>query len=220
MNARARGFTLAELAVALTVLSLIAGILVAPVAARIEASQRHAADAMLDDIIDALVGFALLHGRLPCPSIEAHPAHPAYGLEQGPPCVFSTPGYLPWRTLALPVHDPWGRARPSAAAPWDGHWRYRPDKRFAENVITLATQPASHIQLHDHDGNPLTTSGAHAIAVVYSTGPNRRDDGLNAVWNPAAPVFETGEATATFDDRLRWIGHPFLIARLARGGRL
>ncbi|MDR0716546.1 MAG: prepilin-type N-terminal cleavage/methylation domain-containing protein [Azoarcus sp.] len=220
MNIRARGFTLAELAIALTVLSLIIGILAAPVAARIEASQRHAADAMLDDIIDALVGFALLHGRLPCPSIEVNPAGSGYGLEQGPPCAFATPGYLPWRTLGLPVHDPWGRPRASAAAPWDGHWRYRPDRRFAEGVITLATQPVNHIQIRDHDGNPLTTADSRAIAVVYSTGPNLLDDGLNAAWSPAAPVFETGEATAAFDDRLRWIGHPFLIARLAQGGRL
>jgi prepilin-type N-terminal cleavage/methylation domain-containing protein len=219
-HANANGFTLVELAIVLVVLSLISGVLITPLAERIAASQRHTADGMLDDIVDALTGFALLHGRLPCPSTEADPASPAYGLEHSPPCPNVAPGYLPWRTLGLPAHDPWGSPRARADALWIGHWRYRPDKNFTTGPITLATQPADNIQLSDHYGQPITTtSDSRAVAVIYSTGPNRRDDGLNATWSPA-PKFEVGESTPAFDDQLRWIGHPFLIARLARGGRL
>lgn len=203
-----RGFTLIEMAVVLVVLGLVAGVFVMPLAARIEAGQRRAAENMLDDIVDALTGFALIHGRLPCPSIEADPANPAYGLEQGPPCP-TTPGTLPWRTLGLPATDPWA-----------GHWRYLPDKNFTDGTISVATLPSGLIQVRDHDGNPLTTVSSRTVALIFSTGPNRRADGINATFSPASPRFETGEPTPAFDDLVRWISQPLLIARLARGGRL
>jgi prepilin-type N-terminal cleavage/methylation domain-containing protein len=205
----ARGFTLIEMAIVLVVLGLISSVLVAPLAARVEASQRHAAEDMLDDIVDALTGFALLHGRLPCPGVESNPASASYGLEQGPPCAFTASGYLPWRTLGLPARDPWGSL-----------WLYRPDKHFAEGAIALATSPGSNIQIVDHDNQLLSTSDTRVVAVVLSTGSNRRADGRNAVFSLAAPRFEAGEPTPAFDDPLRWLGQPLLLARLARGGRL
>ncbi|MDR1661357.1 MAG: type II secretion system GspH family protein [Azoarcus sp.] len=217
---KAHGFTLVEIAIALVILSLLGGVFIAPLAARIEDGQRREANALLNDIAEALIGFALLHGRLPCPSLEADPASPVYGLEQPQPCASGAPGYLPWRTLALPAHDPWGSPRASAAAPWTGHWRYLPDKRFTTGPITFATLPSGDIQIHDRDGNPVATLESRAIAVVYSTGPNRKDDGRNAAWSPATPKFEAGEPSPGFDDRLRWIGHPLFVARLARSGRL
>jgi prepilin-type N-terminal cleavage/methylation domain-containing protein len=215
-----RGFTLIEMAIVLVILSLTASLLVTPLTMRAEASRRHAAEGMLDDIVEALFGFALLHGRLPCPSIEPNPANPAYGLEQGPPCSLNVPGYLPWRTLGLPPHDPWGNPRTGASQPWTGHWRYRPDKNFAEGTISLSTLPSGHIQIKDHDGNLISTTDSRVVAVVFSTGPNSLADGLNTAYSPDQPLFEAGEPSSSFDDLLRWVGHPLLIARLARGGRL
>jgi len=209
MGARNHGFTLVEMAIVLVVLGLTASFLIAPLAMRFEASRRHATENMLDDITEALIGFALVHGRLPCPSIEADPLNPAYGLEQTPPCSLNVPGTLPWRTLGLPAHDSWA-----------GRWHYRPDKNFVEGTISLSTLPSGQIQIKDHDGNLVSTSDSRVVAVVFSTGPNRRADGLNAAYSPASPLFEAGEPTPAFDDLLRWIGHPLFIARLARSGRL
>jgi prepilin-type N-terminal cleavage/methylation domain-containing protein len=215
-----RGFTLVEMAIVLVVLGLVASLLISPLVMRAEASRRHAAEDMLGDITEALIGFTLVHGRLPCPTTETNPASPYYGLEQIPPCLLSVPGYLPWRTLGLSAHDPWGSPRTSASQPWTGHWRYRPDKNFAEGTISLPTLPSGHIQIKDHDGNLISTADSSVAAVVFSTGPNRQADGLNATHSPASPQFEAGEPTPAYDDLLRWIGHPLLIARLARAGRL
>jgi prepilin-type N-terminal cleavage/methylation domain-containing protein len=219
MFAGGRGFTLVEMAIVLVVMALVASLFVSPLGARVEATQRHAAEKTLDDITEALIGFALIQGRLPCPSTETNPASPAYGLEQGPPCVLSVPGYLPWRTLGLPATDPWGSPRTHAAQPWVGHWRYRPDKNFAEGTVTLSTTPSGQLQIKDHNGDLLSTAESRVVAVVYSTGPNRQDDGLNAVVLPSAPVFEAGEPTPGFDDVMHWISQPLFVARLARGGR-
>jgi len=220
VSASKHGFTLVEMATVLIVLGLITSLLVAPLALRVEASRRHAAEDMLDNIIEALIGFALVHGRLPCPTIEPNPASPAYGLEQAPPCTLNVPGYLPWRTLGLSAHDPWGSPRASANQPWSGHWRYRPDKNFTEGPITLSTLPSGHIQIRDRDGNLVSTADSRVVAVVFSTGPNQQPDGQNAAHSPSLPLFEVGEPTPVFDDLLRWIGHPLFIARLARSGRL
>lgn len=58
------------------------------------------------------------------------------------------------------------------------------------------------------------------MAIVYSTGPNRQPDGLNASYSAAAPSYQAGESTADFDDLLAWLGRPLLIARVAQAGRL
>ncbi|WP_418648193.1 type II secretion system protein [Thauera butanivorans] len=217
---RLRGFTLAELAVVLIILALLSGSMLVPLASRIEARDRQATLDRLRDIQQALTGFAIIHGRLPCPSIEADPAHPDYGQETPPPCNTAVEGLLPWRTLGMPATDPWGSTRASADAPWQGHWRYRVDRSFADQPITAASVPASNLQIHAHDGRRITVSDSQAVAIVFSTGANRRADGLNATYSATGPAYQAGEPTADFDDILIWIGRPLLIARLAQAGRL
>lgn len=217
---RTHGFSLVELAMVLVILALLGGSLVVPLASRIEARDRQAATERLRDIQHALTGFAIIHGRLPCPSTETDPAAPAYGVEDPPPCNHAAEGRLPWRTLALPATDPWGRPRLRAEDDWAGHWRYRVDPAFASAAIGAATAPAGNLQIRSHDGSRITTTESQAVAVIVSAGANRRMDGLNAAVAPAAPTYQAGEATADFDDLLAWIGRPLLIARLAQAGRL
>jgi len=197
-HAGARGFTLVELAMVLVILALLGGSLLVPVASRIEARDRQTTLERLRDIQHALTGFAIIHGRLPCPSTETDPTSTAYGLEDGPPCNHTLEGVLPWRSLAVAATDAWGRARQAASDEWAGHWRYR----------------------LDHDGRRITTVDSQAVAIVWSTGPNRRADGSNVSHASAAPSYQAGEPGTDFDDLLAWIGRPLLIARLAQAGRL
>ncbi|AWI75665.1 hypothetical protein CEW83_10925 [Parazoarcus communis] len=215
------GFTLVEMAVVLVILALLSSTLMAPISGQIEARARQETASRLHDIEQALIGFAIIHGRLPCPSTEPNPASPAYGLEQSPPCNHGSPGYLPWRTLGTEPTDAWGNPRTSAASSWHGHWRYRADAGLTDTAISATSTTQSNLQIRDHAGTPITTTSAsRAAAIVFSTGPNGIADGLNASHSAATPVFEAGEATSGFDDQLRWIGHPLLIARLAQAGRL
>lgn len=218
---RDQGFTLAEMAIVLLILGLLASSLLPPLSARMNERGRQTTAARLQDIEHALIGFAILHGRLPCPSTEADPASAHYGLEQTPPCNHAQPGFLPWRTLGLTAVDAWGQPRSNVSDSWDGHWRYRPDPGLSDSTITAASATQSNIQIRDHAGNAITTlSASRAAAVVFSMGANRQPDGLNATHSPNVPTFQAGETTPVFDDQVLWIGLPLLISRLAQAGRL
>jgi prepilin-type N-terminal cleavage/methylation domain-containing protein len=219
-GARAHGFTLVELAMVLIILALLGGSLIVPVASRIEARDRQTTQERLRDIQHALTGFAIIHARLPCPSTETDPASASYGLEDGPPCNHAREGVLPWRNLAVPATDAWGRERLTASEDWAGHWRYRLDPAFGRAPIGAATEPTAHLQIRDHDGRRITTVDSEAVAVIWSAGPNQRADGTNTTHASASPSYQAGEPGTDFDDLLAWIGRPLLIARLAQAGRL
>lgn len=211
------GFTLAELAIVLVILSLLAGGLMVPLGARIEARDRQLTVDRLRDIQQALIGFAIIHGRLPCPSTEDDPGAPGYGIEDSPPCNTAREGRLPWLTIGLSATDAWGLTRRSPGDHWGGHWHYRVDRAFADTVISAATAPTDDLQIRAHDGSRITVTDSQAVAIIYSTGPNRRADGLNASYSS---TYQAGESIPDYDDLLVWIGRPLLIARMAQAGRL
>jgi type II secretory pathway pseudopilin PulG len=112
---RARGFTLAELAIAFLVMSLVLGGLIATYAAQNAARQLAETQRTLENAREALIGFALRHGRLPCPASNA-----ATGIENRRPlaqaetcAVCATTdgfceGMLPALTLGIGPTDPQG----------------------------------------------------------------------------------------------------------------
>lgn len=132
------GFTLAELAVVLVIVGLLLGGLMAPLSAQMETKYRSDSEKRLSDIREALIGYALVNGRLPCPadrSIAATSTSPNLGFEvttgtgSSLTCACSTPtsdiaassstpcddtthgsatGVVPWATLGLPETDSWG----------------------------------------------------------------------------------------------------------------
>src|SRR3954462_15944421 len=112
MRQRSYGFSLIELAVAMFVIVLLLGSVLAPLAAQVE--QRHVSDTQkyLDEIKEALIGFAVSNDRLPCPASAA-----SAGAESpaGGACTNNYNGFVPAVTLGLSVVynqgfavDPWG----------------------------------------------------------------------------------------------------------------
>jgi prepilin-type N-terminal cleavage/methylation domain-containing protein len=125
---RTAGFTLLEMAIVLMIVGLLLGGMLVPLSAQME--QRNISDTRkaLDDIQQALIGFAIINGRLPCP---ADGTTPAGGLNAAVPPVpagqeYRDPvtgrcsaaiivsnnnamGVLPWATLGLNETDAWGR---------------------------------------------------------------------------------------------------------------
>ncbi len=117
-RARPSGFTLVELAVVVLVITLLLGSLLIPLATQVD--QRNVAETQkrLQEVKEALLGYAMANGRFPCPAVSAAPTDT--GVEV-PPTAAATGvctnffGYVPGITLGLSnldsqgfVVDAWG----------------------------------------------------------------------------------------------------------------
>ena len=100
----AAGFTLTELAVVLVVIALLLGGLLVTLDAQNTARTNAETRQILQNAHDAVIGFAVRYGRLPCPATTTSngvespatpPAPPAAN-----PCTV-TKGYLPAVTLGI-----------------------------------------------------------------------------------------------------------------------
>ncbi len=90
---RARGFSLVELAVVLVVLGLITLLLARFLGTAASEQQASASRSLLNRADDALLAYALVNSRLPCPASNAS------GVED---CGSGQVGRLPYKTLGLP----------------------------------------------------------------------------------------------------------------------
>jgi len=231
-----KGFTLVEMAIVLTIVALLLAGLLPTISGQIEQQRRNDTRKQLAEIQQALMGFAIMNGRLPCPmpATVNNPTNAAYGVEAATCSANQAQeGFLPWKTLGLSETDAWGSKRTSTSSPWTGYWRYRTDRNFsnAASPITLNTgfgacgATIDCLVIQDNGGNILTSTTERPIAIVYSTGPNLTPDGQNATFHPdgsTAPgaVYQSDVPSSNFDDILVWISRPQLFNRMVEAGKL
>ena len=185
-----------------------------------------AAAAALRQARDALIGFAIINGRLPGPARPQTPTGTSFGgFFAGVEDPARTVGVLPWATLGLPETD--GRGR---------RYSYRVTTAFTTPPPTPPTPlfdgtTPGDITILDRLGG--STIAAQVPAVIVCHGIN----GFNA-WLPsgaqmpaasnadenandtADTIFVSQTHSATFDDTVVWLDRTLLIDRLTRAGRL
>lgn len=232
-NLTQTGFSLVEMAIVLAIVALLLGGLLPILSGQMEQQRRNDTRRQLDEIKDALIGYAIMNGRLPCPTTQADPANSLYGQEDAS-CPIGTPttdGYLPWKTLGVSEIDAWGTKRTGTSSPWTGYWRYRTDRNFSKSSspITLSTggtfsycPSASNdcLVVQDSTGNSLTSSSERPIAIVFSTGPNITADAQNASFESTNGIYQSDVPGPTFDDMTIWISRPQLFNRMVAAGTL
>ena len=69
-----KGFTLLEMAVVLIIIGFVIGALLTPLGAQRDLKDYSESKARLEQIRDALYGYAIINGKLPCPTTTADPA--------------------------------------------------------------------------------------------------------------------------------------------------
>lgn len=67
------GFTLIEIAMVLVIIGLLLGGLLMPLATQVDVQRRIETEKAMEQIKEALIGFAMVNGRLPCPADPAAP---------------------------------------------------------------------------------------------------------------------------------------------------
>jgi prepilin-type N-terminal cleavage/methylation domain-containing protein len=223
MRRAQHGFSLIELAVAVLVITLLLGSILVPLGTQVE--QRKISDSRksLEEIREALIGFAIINGRLPCPDTDSDPAAAGYGLEEAT-CSADpvTEGYLPWKTLGVAEIDAWGIRRTAVASPRTGDWRYRVDRNFAATFTLTTAFGADALTVRNSSGTALTSSTERPVAIVFSAGPNTAADGQNALtsFEPTSGIYQADVPSATFDDIVIWISRPILFNRMVAAGKL
>lgn len=134
---REAGFSLIELAIVLVVVALLMGGLLMPLTMQIEQQKIKETNKAMEEIKEALIGYAIVNNRLPCPDTDLD------GLENPPaPTVapntpvagqttqtFSCPaveGGVPYQTLGVSREDG-----------WNNRFRYRVTPEFTQRTIVI-----------------------------------------------------------------------------------
>lgn len=238
---RQRGFTLIEIAVALTIIALlsvgaIAALQLAILRTRIAETQ----DA-LREAREAVVAFAVVNRSLPCPAVSA-----VDGTEQsraGGNCA-NPRGLLPWQALGVRGLDGWGNRLGYVAS------------QSTNPLLSLVVAPGSRIALtaqgdiriatRDADGAEVAMNSPAAVAfAVWSHGENGRgattpagtviaDDSVTNAdekannsqpGNDAKLFAREGSISAAagggeFDDLVEWESRFVLFGRMMNAGQL
>jgi len=116
---KSKGFTLAELAIALAIITLLLAGALIPLSAQIDVRNASDTQRAMESIREAIVGFAQANGRLPCPAAgNISSGGASAGIEQvaGNSCTVAF-GVVPWATLGVPETDAWGRRFTYRVAP-------------------------------------------------------------------------------------------------------
>jgi len=118
------GFTLVELAMVLFIVGLLLGGLLVPMATKIEQENRTSTNDKLNEIKEALLGYAVINGRLPCPdcpdgtvgtcnaiaAVNRNDGISDWGVGAAGERVCATQiGNLPWVDLQTGQFDAWNR---------------------------------------------------------------------------------------------------------------
>lgn len=191
-----RGFSLTEMAVVLAIVGLLLGGLLLPLGTQIE--QRNATDTLrhLEAAREALIGFAIVNGRLPCPATAAAGTGDEDPAVVTGICATNYAGFLPAKAIGFQptdssgyALDAWGnRIRYALAATIDTTGttctaptlpHYTSSTNLKANGITCkpsdlvicSVSPAT-VTNTTCDANTSVTNAGTVVAVIYSTGKN------------------------------------------------
>lgn len=236
------GFSLPELAIALVIVGLLIGLFAPSLSATLERRKLAETRQALEEAREALLGFAVMHRRLPRPAVSFSRGEERSACDPGPP---TCAGFLPWQTLGVRRSDGWNKLL-----------HYSVTTALAngtpislEIVPPSETAPVGRLKIRSRrdDGTLFYLVGSDdscsrspcAAAVIHSAGAKHwgtlengvevgdgsatnTDEDTNAatgtifIARPPGQVPEGGE----FDDVVIWLPLPLLVNRLVAAGRL
>jgi len=241
------GVTLIEMAVVLLIVGLLLGGLLPTLSSRIEQQRAQEARRQLDEIEQAILGYAINYGRLPCPASTTSNGAESFaigGSAANGACSNFNDGYVPAATLGLVTTDgytadPWGNriryavtASNSNAYTKSGGMSATGISALAPNLLVCST--ATGISANSCASNAALTASPGVPLIIYSTGKNGSYGGTGAdeaanpnpgssnndrVFVSHAPSASTA-ANGEFDDIVIWLSPNILYNRMVASGKL
>jgi prepilin-type N-terminal cleavage/methylation domain-containing protein len=231
-----RGFTLIELAVVLFVITLILGSVLVPLTTQVEQRQVSDTEKTLQEIREALIGYAVANGNLPCPDTTATGTENVNAGTGRCTTIGGgvAVGRLPHLDLGLGNSDLWGN-----------RFTYVVNELFARRgpnatPFTLSTA-GNDVQICVTSAcvaaAKLSTTAAFAVishgkngfgARNFATGNTNpasgsADEQLNYTANAnvvSRPQFTGGPTASEFDDIVVWLSRYTLFNRMVSAGKL
>lgn len=235
------GFTLVEIAIVMLIITLLLTGLVPTISSQIEQKQRNETRKQIDEIQQALIGFTLINGRLPCPADPAILTGAANAGIERLTCTTALgtlEGVLPWVTLGVQETDSWGN-----------RFTYRVSESFADSPLAGTVTPPGtclstsiissfalctegDITIKDSAAGNTVASKIPAIIVSHgakSNGAYTPHGGATRIVDAAGDELENANNTTTFvykstasdfDDQVVWISPNILFNRMVTAGKL
>jgi prepilin-type N-terminal cleavage/methylation domain-containing protein len=237
------GFTLVEMAIVLGIIALILGTSLTLLSAQQDQRRIEDTNSRLATAQEALIGFAIAYGRLPCPASAASNGMESFasgGSAANGNCSNFYNGLLPASTLGLtPVDsqgfaiDAWGNRIPYAVTAANSHAFTITDGMKNAGISTLApdlqvcSTSTGITATSCAAGSSLASNGVPVV--IYSTGRNGAYGGTSAdeaanLNNDRVFVYHTpnpdGATGGYFDDQLIWLSQYILFNRMIQAGKL
>lgn len=242
---RQQGFSLLEMAIVLAIVGLLMAGLLPTLSGQMEQQRRNETTKQLDEIKEALIGYAIINGRLPCPASTSSAGAESFdagGSASNGDCSNFNDGFLPAATLGVSPTDSEG----FAIDPWGNRIRYAVTSADSNAFTTTSGMSTTGISNLSPDlivcssasssssscsvsNTTLTTT---APAVIYSTGlklldGNDEDENQNTsgsetpdrVFVSHTPT-SSGASNGEFDDLVVWLSSNVLINRMVTAGKL
>jgi prepilin-type N-terminal cleavage/methylation domain-containing protein len=213
-----RGFTLVEMAIVLMIVGLLLGGLLVPLSAQMEQRNNSDTQKALSEIKEAIIGYALVNGHLPCPAkASLVTGSPGAGTAD---CTQTT-GVVPWATLGTIETDAWGR-----------RFTYTATSVFTAATPTFTLSSIGGLTIKSSAGGSSIAIAIPAVIVSHgkngagaympqgnqllplSTDPDEADN------TNSGTTFVSHDFTSTFDDLVVWISPNILFNRMVAAGKL
>jgi len=237
------GFTLVEIAMVLFIVALLLAGLLPAINAQLEQQRTTETLKKISEIKEALIGFAIINGRLPCSADGSKTLGQAgYGTERASCGAGTAYGVVPWITLGTSETDAWGN-----------RFTYRVTSDFADatdgtsNATTCSTTAGVSFQLCSTITGPtnlltiqssasgtviankipviIISHGKNGYGAFTTKGTTNSIPGgnLDEVANTdhiSNVVYVSHPQTTNFDDLVDWISPNILFNRMVAAGRL